>query len=69
MKHHFGDNFTVPEEWRDFIEAVNNAYWESDSDRSMLERALDLSSQELLQANSEMRAVITAFPDVFWDRL
>lgn len=65
MKHHFGDNFAVPEEWRGFIEAVNNAYWESDSDRSMLERALDLSSQELLQANSEMRAVIAAFPDVF----
>lgn len=59
LKRHFGDNFVVPGEWQGFIEAVNNAYWESDVDRSMLERALDLSSQELLQANSEMRAVIT----------
>jgi len=59
LKKHFGDNFAVPREWQGFIEAVNNAYWESDVDRSMLERALDLSSQELLQANSEMRAVIT----------
>jgi diguanylate cyclase (GGDEF)-like protein len=65
IKQHFGDNFAVPEKWQDFINAVNNAYWESDADRSMLERALDLSSQELLQSNSEMRAVMQAFPDVF----
>lgn len=65
LKQHFGDNFAVPGEWRGFINAVNDAYRESDADRGMLERALDLSSQELLQANSEMRAVITAFPDVF----
>lgn len=65
LKRHFGDSFVVPEEWHGFINAVNNAYWESDADRGMLERALDLSSGELLQANSEMRAVITSFPDVF----
>ncbi|MFX4262276.1 diguanylate cyclase domain-containing protein [Pelotomaculum propionicicum] len=65
LKQHFGDNFLVPGEWQSFINAVNDAYRESDADRSMLERALDLSSQELLQANSEMRAVIMFFPDVF----
>lgn len=65
IKQHFGDKYEIPEDLRNFFNAVNNAYWESDADRSMLERALDLSSRELLQANSEMRAVITAFPDVF----
>lgn len=65
IKQHFGENYEIPEDLRNFFNAVNDAYWESDADRSMLERALDLSSQELLQANSEMRAVITAFPDVF----
>lgn len=65
IKRHFGENYEIPEDFRNFFNAVNNAYWESDADRSMLERALDLSSRELLQANSEMRAVITAFPDVF----
>ena len=58
--------FAVPPmEWHHFMEAVNAAYRESDDDRGMLERALDLSSQELLQTNSELRAVIQAFPDVF----
>ena len=36
-----------------------------DTDREMLERTLDLSSQELLQANSEMRAVFRVLPDMF----
>lgn len=31
----------------------------------MLERSLELSSTELLQANSQMRAVLEAFPDLF----
>ena len=49
-----------------FIEAVNDAYQQSDEDRSLLERSLELSSDELLQANSEMRAVFKAFPDLFF---
>ena len=32
----------------------------------MLERSLELSSQELLQKNSEMSAVYQAFPDLFF---
>jgi len=44
-------------ECQDFLAAVNEAYRQFDADRAMLERSLDLSSQELLQANSEMRAV------------
>jgi two-component system sensor histidine kinase/response regulator len=66
LKQHFGGLDSLPKEWQGFIEAVNNAYWESDTDRGMLERSLDLSSQELLQANSEMRAVFQAFPDLFF---
>jgi signal transduction histidine kinase len=58
-----------PEAWppwfQRFSEAVNDAYVQSDVDRTLLERSLDLSSQELLQANSEMRAVIATFPDLF----
>ena len=46
--------------------AVNEAYEEADADRVMLERSLDLSSREVLQANSEMRAIFQAFPDLFF---
>ena len=56
----------MPEEWKGFIEMVNNAYHEFDIDRNMLERSLELSSQELLRANSEMRAIFEAIPDLFF---
>ncbi len=66
LKSFFGDSFEAPDEWRGFIDMVNNAYHESDMDRNMLERSLELSSQELLQANSEMRAIFEAVPDIFF---
>jgi len=66
LRRSFGDSFEAPEEWRYFIDMVNNAYYESDMDRNMLERSLEMSSQELLQANSEMRAIFEALPDIFF---
>ncbi len=54
-----------PQDFQDFIAAVDDAYRSSDSDRVMMERALDLSSKELLNANTEMRAVLEACPDQF----
>ena len=66
LKKHFGDDFIIPDTWLKFIEAVNTAYLQFDSDRGMLERSLDLSSQELIEANSEMRGIIHAFPDLLF---
>ncbi|HPC31690.1 MAG TPA: PAS domain S-box protein [Syntrophales bacterium] len=51
--------------WQDFLHSVDEAYRQSDTDRQMLERALDLSSDELLQANSELRAIFQTLPDVY----
>jgi two-component system NtrC family sensor kinase len=45
----------IPDNFHAFIQAVDNAYKESDIDRTMLEHTLELSSQELLQSNGEMR--------------
>ena len=53
-------------EWREFIAAVDDAYRQFDDDRGMLERSLDLSSQELLQANAEMHALFQAIPDLLF---
>lgn len=64
LKRYFGDSFSMPDEWQEFLGAVNDAYLESDVDREMLERSLELSSNELLRANSEMRAVFRAIPDL-----
>ncbi len=65
LKRYFKGRDAIPEEWQGFIEAVNDAYWQSDNDRNMLERSLELSSQELIQANSELRAIFQALPDLF----
>lgn len=65
LQRYLGDATPIPTAWKQFIEAVNNTYREFDDDRCMLERSLELSSQELLHSNSEMRAVIKAFPDLF----
>ncbi len=59
LKKYFGESFQIPTEWQQFVEAVNDAYIQSDIDRGMIERSLDLSSQELLHANSEMQALIS----------
>jgi PAS domain S-box-containing protein len=66
LRRHFGDPFSIPVEWQGFIDAVNDAYSESDMDRGMLERSLELSSQELIQANSEVRAIFLAIPDLLF---
>ncbi len=66
LKRHLGNSDSILQEWREFLETVNTAYQEYDADRRMLERSLELSSQELLQRNSEMRAVYQAFPDLFF---
>src|SRR5215467_332180 len=51
---------------RAFIQAIDDSYRQADSDRSALERSLDVSSRELLKANSEMRAILQSFPDLFF---
>ena len=45
----------IPGECQEFIHAVNKAYHDNDEERRMLERAFDLSSQELMQVNAELR--------------
>ncbi|HEY8995246.1 MAG TPA: PAS domain S-box protein [Lacunisphaera sp.] len=64
LKRYFGEQFSIPPEWRAFLSGVDAAYREADTDRAMLEHSLELSSQELLDANTEMRAVFEAIPDL-----
>jgi two-component system cell cycle sensor histidine kinase/response regulator CckA len=53
LRRYFGGIEHVPKEWIAFVEAVNSAYVESDSDRRMLERSLELTSQELVHAQQK----------------
>src|SRR5215469_13622661 len=67
IKLHLDSPDSLPEAWQPFLAAVNDAYVQSDADRAMLERSLELSSQELLAANSKLRAayerLIDSSPD------
>jgi len=60
LKRHLGHADDVPDDWHDFIAAVNQAYHQSDSDRHMIERSMELSSEELGDANSQMRTAVKA---------
>jgi signal transduction histidine kinase/ActR/RegA family two-component response regulator len=62
LKRHFPGG-EAPSTLEPILAAVDEAYRQFDDDRAMLERSLDLSSQELLQANAELRALVSAFPD------
>lgn len=57
IRRHFGGEENVPDSdcCRAFLDAVNEAYWQSDADRAMLERSMELSSEELMQANAALR--------------
>jgi PAS domain S-box-containing protein len=65
IQRHLGEVDSLPANWQAFIEAVNEAYRHSDDDRALLERSIELSSQELFRANSELRALFQTMPDLF----
>jgi PAS domain S-box-containing protein len=54
IKRHSVDYETLPENLKGLVEVVDQAYSQFDEDRGMLERAFELSSEELLQANQEL---------------
>lgn len=51
------------EPWPTFLDAVHQSYQKFDHAQRTLENSLTLSSEELIQANEEMRAVFQAIPD------
>lgn len=66
LKRCFGAAQNIPHGYEDFVRAVDEAYQGFDADRFMLERSLELSSQELLEANTESRAIFQAMPDLLF---
>src|ERR1700733_5664544 len=54
LKRFFGTAFVIPAEWQGFIAAVDSAYADFEIDRERTERSTELSSQELIEANSDL---------------
>jgi signal transduction histidine kinase len=50
----FGMDFRIPAEWTGFIALVGGAYADFEKDRKVIERSMELSSRELLEANSNL---------------
>ena len=55
IKRLFGEADRLPAELDEFVAAIDAAYHQADADRELLERSLDLTSDELLEANAELR--------------
>src|SRR5579864_5865528 len=60
----FGTELPHDDRWQSLFGVVDAAYEDFDFDRKLLERAIDLSSAELGQANSELRGILQALPDL-----
>ena len=59
IKKYLGELSPLPKELQEFFASINSAYIQSDIDRNMLERSLDLSSQELLTTNEELQQTLS----------
>lgn len=55
IRRFFGSEERMSASCLEFLDAVDAAYRQSDDDRAMLERSMDLSSQELMEANAALR--------------
>lgn len=66
LKRHFGSIDNVPSDLLPFLKTVDDSYSHFEEDRRLLERSMEISSEELVQANSEMRAVFGLFPDIYF---
>lgn len=56
VKQHFGEE-DLDENMMEFLSKVSSSYTYYDRDHALLERAMDLSSQELIEANQELRKI------------
>jgi two-component system, cell cycle sensor histidine kinase and response regulator CckA len=60
LRRHLDEQEPLPPDLEQLLAAVSDAYVQADDDRMLLERSLELTSQELLQRNSELRADVEA---------
>ncbi len=57
IKRHLSHINPLPE-WENFLQAVDEAYCQFEADHILIERSLELSSEELLQSNSQLQGFL-----------
>ncbi|MBM3144683.1 MAG: GAF domain-containing protein [Chloroflexi bacterium] len=55
LRRYLGPDEDIPRELERLVQAVDAAYTQADDDRALLERSLELTSQELLDRNEQLR--------------
>jgi signal transduction histidine kinase/ActR/RegA family two-component response regulator len=55
VQKYIGRDAPIPENWLRLLGAVEEAYGQFETDRKLVERSMELSSNELLEANSMLR--------------
>jgi ABC-type transporter Mla subunit MlaD len=68
LKRHVGDLSSLPGECQALIESVNDTYHQTDDDRRRLEQTLEITSQELLQANTDLQQMLQSIEQQVADR-
>jgi PAS domain S-box-containing protein len=59
LNRHYGGTNNIPDDLKDLMAAVSSAYSQADEDYLLLERAMDLTSEELLEKNASLQQEIT----------
>lgn len=54
IKRHLKEMKEIPSEWNEFIEAISMAYLDAEDDYELMERAMNISSEELMEKNSTL---------------
>jgi two-component system, NtrC family, sensor kinase len=68
IKRHLGSLETLPDNLQQFIEAIDQAYVQADEDLRRVERSLEMSSQELLTANSSLQNLLQSVENQVTER-
>jgi len=68
LKRNFGHEDNIPQEIQSFVQAVERSYNHYEEDRKLLERAMNISSEELEQANKKLLGELKE-RDVILERL
>lgn len=63
FRRHLRGHETDLESIKPLLQAVSQAYDQQDQDRKLLEKAMELSSEELTRANNELRILLRSLPD------
>jgi PAS domain S-box-containing protein len=65
LKKCFGRAADFPPEWQPFLQMVEEAYAQEDSDRELLEHSMELSSCELLERNRQLSQAEIKYRSIF----